>query len=67
MKYYLRKFGFYLVAFFAALTLNFAIPRMLPGDPVDIVLNRLASKGPVQPDTRAAIESMLGQSDGQPL
>ena len=38
MKYYLRKFGFYLVAFFAALTLNFAIPRMLPGDPVDIVL-----------------------------
>ena len=67
MKYYLRKFGFYLVAFIAALTLNFAIPRMLPGDPVDIVLNRLASKGTVQPETRAAIESMLGQSDGQPL
>ena len=67
MKYYLRKLGFYLVAFIAALTLNFAIPRMLPGDPVDIVLNRLASKGTVQPETRAAIESMLGQSDGQPL
>ena len=67
MKYYLRKFGFYLIAFFAALTLNFAIPRLLPGDPVDIVLNRLASKGTVQPETRAAIAAMLGQDGNQSL
>lgn len=67
MKYYLRKFGFYVIAFFSALTLNFAIPRMLPGNPVDVVMTRLASKGTVQAETRAAIESMLGQNDGQTL
>lgn len=67
MKYYLRKFGFYSIAFFAALTLNFAIPRMLPGNPVDIVLTRLASKGTVQPETRAAIAAMLGQNDNESL
>ena len=55
MKFYLRKIGFYLVALFAALTLNFAIPRMMPGDPVAAVLNRLASRGgTVAPETRAA-------------
>lgn len=67
MKYHLRKTVFYLIAFFSALTLNFAIPRMLPGNPVDVVMTRLASRGTVQPQTRAAIESMLGQGGKQPL
>ena len=65
MKFYLRKIGFYLVALFAALTLNFAIPRMMPGDPVAAVLNRLASRGgTVAPETRAAVTAMLGQDGG---
>lgn len=45
MRFYLKKIGFYLVALFAALTLNFAIPRLMPGDPVSAVLTRLASRG----------------------
>ncbi|MFC7376455.1 ABC transporter permease [Brachybacterium sp. GCM10030267] len=58
-----RKLGFYLVALWAAVTLNFLIPRMLPGSPVDAVLAKLSLRGPVQPETRQAIEVMLGADD----
>ena len=65
MRFYLKKIGFYLVALFAALTLNFAIPRLMPGDPVSAVLTRLASRGgTVAPETREAITAMLGQDGG---
>ncbi len=64
MKYYVRKIVFYLVAFFFAITINFAIPRMMPGNPVDSLIDRLTSKGgSIAPETRAAIEAMLGSSD----
>lgn len=43
MTYFLRKIGFYIVALWAALTLNFAIPRLLPGNPVDILLANFSS------------------------
>ncbi|MGY5765060.1 ABC transporter permease [Brachybacterium sp. DNPG3] len=63
----LRKLGFYLVAFWAAITLNFLIPRALPGSPVDAVLAKLALRGPVTADTRRAIEVMLGADDASPI
>jgi len=56
----LRKLGFYVVALFAAVTLNFAIPRMLPGNPVDILLGKLAIQGPVAPATRHSLELLFG-------
>jgi peptide/nickel transport system permease protein len=58
--YVIRKLGFYLVAAWAAVTLNFLIPRALPGNPVDAMLAKLALRGPVTPQTRTAIEKMLG-------
>ena len=63
----LRKLGFYLVALWAAVTLNFFIPRLLPGSPVDAVLAKLALRGPVDPGTRHAIEVMLGADTEKPL
>nr|WP_245349496.1 ABC transporter permease [Brachybacterium fresconis] len=63
----LRKLGFYLVALWAAVTLNFFIPRLLPGSPVDAVLAKLALRGPVDPGTRRSIEIMLGADDDQPV
>jgi peptide/nickel transport system permease protein len=61
MRYYLRKVVFYLVALWAALTLNFLIPRMMPGDPVDILLAKLQQRGgSVDPATRRAYELLLG-------
>lgn len=62
-----RKLGFYFVALWAAVTLNFFIPRMLPGNPVDAMLAKLAQRGPVDPATRAALELMLGADSSKPL
>ncbi len=66
MLFLLRKLGFYLIAFWAALTVNFVIPRLMPGDPVDILISRLGQRGPVSPETRASIEALLGTASGEP-
>ena len=34
MTFVLRRLGFYLIAFWASLTINFLLPRLIPGDPV---------------------------------
>ncbi len=34
MKYLARRFGFYLLAFWVAVTLNFLLPRLEPGNPL---------------------------------
>lgn len=62
-----RKFGFYLVALLAAVSLNFAIPRMLPGNPVDILLGKLAVQGPVTLETRKSLEALFGADSSSPL
>ncbi|MQM25590.1 ABC transporter permease [Glycomyces albidus] len=68
MNYFLRKLGFYAVALWAALTLNFAIPRLLPGDPVDILLAKLQQRGgTVSPETREAYALLLGGDSSDPL
>jgi hypothetical protein len=60
VRYLLRKIGFYLVARWAAVTVNFLIPRLMPGDPVDLMLAKLGQHGPVTPEIRQAIEALLG-------
>src|SRR6185295_19659748 len=68
MSYYLRKFAFYLVALWAAVTLNFFIPRMMPGDPVDILMAKLQQRGSgVDPSARRAYELLLGTHTDEPL
>lgn len=68
MTYFVRKVGFYAVALWAALTLNFLIPRLLPGNPVDILLAKLQQRGGlVTPDTRKAYELLLGGDSSEPL
>jgi ABC-type dipeptide/oligopeptide/nickel transport systems, permease components len=41
MKYILRQIGLYLLAAWASLTLNFILPRMMPGDPVTALIGRM--------------------------
>lgn len=67
MRFYLQKILFYVVALWAALTLNFFIPRWMPGNPVDIMLSKLATKGPVTPAARHAVELLLGTNTSEPL
>ncbi len=44
MKFLLRRLGFYLVAFWAALTLDFIFPRLLPGDPATAILGPMGDR-----------------------
>jgi peptide/nickel transport system permease protein len=65
MNYYVRKAAFYLAALWAAVTLNFVIPRMLPGNPVDILMAKLQQRGgTVDPAARKAYETLLGTGGG---
>ena len=61
MRFYLRKVLFYVVALWFAVTLNFLIPRLMPGNPVDILISKMGAAGqPVTPATRKALEIQLG-------
>ncbi len=53
MSYLLRRLGFYAIAAWASLTLNFLLPRLMPGDPTNAILARF--QGRLDP---AALESM---------
>ncbi|GGS49401.1 ABC transporter permease [Actinokineospora fastidiosa] len=68
MTYFVRKGLFYLVALWAAVTLNFFIPRLMPGTPVDSLMAKLAQRGgQVNPETRRAFELLLGADTDEPL
>lgn len=61
MSFVLRRLGFYLIAFLIAITFNFLIPRLMPGDPVDAMF--AAAGGRMPPETLAAYRQMLGFVD----
>lgn len=67
MRYALRKLGLFLLTLWAAVTLNFVLPRLMPGSPADAAIARLAENGPVTDATRAAIEAQLGLPSGNIL
>ena len=58
LAYIIRRFSFYLIAAFAALTLNFIIPRLMPGDPASIIFARF--KGKLKPEAIDAMRESFG-------
>lgn len=63
MTFYVRRIAFYLVTLWAAISLNFFIPRLLPGDPAAIMLGKLrrANGGrPLSEETVATVRAILG-------
>ena len=42
MRFILRRLGFYAVALWGAITLNYLLPRLMPGEPIDGLLSRLS-------------------------
>jgi peptide/nickel transport system permease protein len=38
MRFALRRTAFFLVTLWACLTLNFLLPRMMPGSPIDAMM-----------------------------
>ena len=68
MKYFARKFGFFLATLWAVVTLNFLIPRLQPGDPAEIMVKRLAGKDAALDQAQVkAMRAMLGTPDGSLL
>jgi peptide/nickel transport system permease protein len=62
MRYYLRKLGFYLIAAFIAVTLNFLLPRLVKGNPVDVILAKTRGQAPLPASARHALELQFGVS-----
>jgi peptide/nickel transport system permease protein len=60
MSYLLRRIGFYLVALWVAVTVNFLIPRLMPGDPVLLLVARL--QGRLDPNGIEALRLQFGLS-----
>ena len=58
MRYLLRRIGFYAIAFWAALTLNFLIPRLMPGDPFTSLVGSF--RGQITPQQTQALELLFG-------
>ncbi|MCX5345571.1 ABC transporter permease [Streptomyces atratus] len=53
LTFVLRRLGFYLVTAWAAITLNFLIPRFMPGDPAVTLLNHLQQTTGTTPNAAA--------------
>ena len=63
MRFYLRRVAFYVITIWAAVSLNFLLPRMMPGDPAAIMIGKLrrASGGrELSPQVIQDIYALLG-------
>jgi peptide/nickel transport system permease protein len=61
MNYILKRLGFYLLAGWAALTLNFFLPRLMPGDPATALFARF--KGRLSPEAVKGLREAFGLTD----
>ena len=64
MRFLLRRLGFYLLAAWAALTINFILPRLMPGDPSAALFQRFHGK--LNPEAMQALRRAFGLTD-EPL
>ena len=64
MRYIARRFALLVLTAWAAITINFLLPRLMPGSPADAAIARLGQNGPVTAATRASIEAQLGVPTG---
>jgi peptide/nickel transport system permease protein len=58
MRFALRRTLFYLFTAWAAITINFLIPRMMKGDPVSAYLQK--NQGKISPEAIAALRTLFG-------
>src|SRR5881409_2114730 len=61
MRWFLRRLVFYAFAVWVALTLNFLLPRLMPGDPIGGVLQHLSpAQIQANPGIIATYQKLLG-------
>ncbi|EHN69539.1 MULTISPECIES: ABC transporter permease [Aliivibrio] len=62
MGFFLRRLSFYFIALVVAATINFIIPRAMPGDPVTMMFANATTQ--VTPERIEAMKQLLGFVDG---
>lgn len=62
VRFALRRLGFYAIAGWVALTLNFLIPRLMPGDPATLMFARL--QGKLDPEAMDQLREAYGLTEG---
>jgi peptide/nickel transport system permease protein len=65
MRFVLRRLGFFALTLWVALTLNFLLPRMMPGNPALAVIGRF--KGGISPQAVKVLEAQFGVGTHQSL
>ncbi|SFS17386.1 peptide/nickel transport system permease protein [Microbacterium sp. cf046] len=58
MRYFVRRFIFYVITFWAAVTINFFIPRIMPGDPVSALIAK--NQGRISPEAAESLRVLFG-------
>jgi peptide/nickel transport system permease protein len=61
VRHIIRRLGFYLLAAWAALTLNFFLPRLMPGDPAAALFARF--RGRLDPEAIQALRETFGLTE----
>src|SRR5689334_797778 len=65
MRYFIRRILFFLLTLWAAVTLNFIIPRLQPGDPAESIVRQMVGQNKsIDPAQLQAIRTMLGVPNG---
>ena len=65
MRFVVRRLAFFVVTLWAAVTLNFVIPRLMPGNPALAMMSRY--RGRLNPSALHAIEIAFGVNNHQSL
>jgi peptide/nickel transport system permease protein len=58
MRFALRRLGFFAFTLWAALTINFLLPRLMPGNPAEAMLAKF--HGEITPQTLKALDILFG-------
>lgn len=65
MKFVARRLIFYVITAWAAVTINFFIPRLMPGDPVKALVAK--NQGKIPTDAMPALYAMFGLDEDKTL
>ncbi|CAM2878702.1 ABC transporter permease [Paenibacillus sediminis] len=61
MRFILNRLGFFVLSLWAAITINFILPRLMPGNPADIIFAKF--QGQLDPASIAAMKKAFGLTD----
>src|ERR1700726_4659094 len=63
MRFVLRRLGFFALTLWVALTLNFLLPRLMPGNPALAVIGKF--RGGISPQAVKVLEAQFGVGSHQ--